>query len=386
MQEINFKTIFILEQAVRHSLHHFKHEDLPATKYQKPHFKPINIADADFAPCIETTMSYQTYHSKNSLEPISLLVDSEKTSNKHNLPSLRGSLTANTYNVDEGDLYQSENFLEKVAVKTVAPSIDEKKLDQNWVENAVSEKQIVGNLKLSETCHDEETNSKDIKKNGVNIDVSDFSREEVESQNFPESQDNKPDLIENKLIYSNTVEEVKGATKLPDLTEVNLEKPKVETDMVESLDLIRNDKEFNETKEQPEKTIDLGEPQPSFTIEPELESQTTPDFQPEVEDHHVSVSQPQSVEKLKTEGIKATQMQEPEAPSAQTSQSQPEQTSNESQSQINLSKVLMADSQSFTQSSQLSHPQMINDDQLSNEELHVHSSDESESIASAPEG
>ncbi|KAK6639918.1 hypothetical protein RUM43_008195 [Polyplax serrata] len=91
------------EQAVRHALQHFKREDLPATKYQKPHFRPINMADADFAPCIETTMSYPAYHQKYTQETITKVAESDL-----------GSTNCNGSNTNHTDLHTNFNNSEAI--------------------------------------------------------------------------------------------------------------------------------------------------------------------------------------------------------------------------------------------------------------------------------
>ena len=124
---------FVSEQAVRHALQHFKREDLPATKYQKPHFKPIKIADADFGLCLETTMSYPTYNN---------LVETNNES-------------------ENCDVKESINpVLVDFNNTTIVNNCNSDKIDYCTCNNSVQEENEVLNLELPKT---EVSNSQDIK-------------------------------------------------------------------------------------------------------------------------------------------------------------------------------------------------------------------------------
>lgn len=226
----------ITEQAVHHAL--YKREDLPATKYQKPHFQPINIADADFSPSIKTSMPYSSYqkHLEDSAGSDSTVHNFQCSDINHKDTDLIESPVVNNYHkIDTILLDESEG--KQISSENVSEIIDEE-IDTQIVEQ---EGEVLDHLNNS----------------SINLDVlPDNSSNSMD--NCVEESQNKPDLIENELINEEICEdEISNGSKLPDLTEISQEKStEIEFDKIGSFDLIRNESETKNGVEDKEVTAE----------------------------------------------------------------------------------------------------------------------------------
>lgn len=227
--------MLITEQAVHHAL--YKREDLPATKYQKPHFQPINIADADFSPSIKTSMLYSSYHQKHLEESTgsdSTVHNFQSSDINHKTTDLIESAVVNNYhNTDSFQLDDSGD--KQISSENVSEIIDEE-ID---TQNVEQERGLLDHVDNS----------------SINLDVlPNISNDSVE--NCVEDSPSKPDLIENDLINEEICEEeISNALKLPDLTEITPEKSnEAEFNTIGSFDLIRNESDSKNDTEEKEVT------------------------------------------------------------------------------------------------------------------------------------
>lgn len=224
----NFNKEFTISERAFHQ-ENFKNEDLPAKKYQKPHFQPINMADADFGPSIVTTMSFHSRKESQDSTNSSTASDnvsfncrfSDVTVNQTVISDLIKAPVVNNFQVKE-DLNQVNNeFGSSNCLSSNADAVvEEPKMDK-----AVQEvEDVEGEL------------------NSINVDVIPEENRENSINKIIESQ-TKPDLIGSEC----DTDEKDKILKLPDLTDVKKENcPENESDKIENLDLISNEKDMVE--------------------------------------------------------------------------------------------------------------------------------------------
>lgn len=286
---------------MRHALQHFKREDLPATKYQKPHFRPINIADADFGPCIETTMSYPTYHQKHPQESVNKIIKDDTMSNNNMnheikpsvLMDLNESTTVNSYDSDEIDpnhckdsqennsvlsseVINNEKFtadenvsFEKVLEIQSEPDNFSNNLLKNKVEEVEKAKKIeVDELEVATVSKDEVIDNKK--------ECNPETQEDSKPQEALKPESSQLENKKNKLINS-SINEVQNATELPGLTEVSEDKLRdAEKNKVETSDTVSDNKKIEvEEKASEYKTEEALEPELKSPSKQEEQSKCT---------------------------------------------------------------------------------------------------------------